>query len=412
MSDESVQAPGTFRRNFVYAGASAGSAGLLLLLFVIAGRMLGEIDFGKFSFALVLGTIFETLMDFGLHQVTMREVARDRSRATDLLHHALGIKLLWTAFGLAAMFVTATVLRPEWDVRIACYLIGSALVARSYTFTIRGILMGLERFGWDSFVVLADRSILLVCGVVALAAGTGLRGLAIAFVVARVLAAGVATWVAESQLGGLGVRYNRVIWRELQRTALPLGFFLAVLNLYSYIDGVMLGVMKGDLETGIYYAAYKVYEGLSYAPSIIASVLAPRLASLFVTDRAAHRRLALQGVAVSVAMALVLGAAGYAFAGPAIRLLFGPAFSASAVPMRILCFGLPFIFAIWICHATAMSVNKDRLMLRAATIGLVINVGVNAYAIPHAGATGAAWATVVGEIVSLTVLVGGLLERW
>jgi O-antigen/teichoic acid export membrane protein len=63
-------------QNLAFAGASGASAGLLLILFVVAGRILGEVEFGKFSFALALGTIFETLMDFGLHQVTIREVAR------------------------------------------------------------------------------------------------------------------------------------------------------------------------------------------------------------------------------------------------------------------------------------------------------------------------------------------------
>src|SRR6185295_15188939 len=71
-------------RNMAYASVSAASAGLLLVLFVIAGRTLGDAEFGKFSFALALGTIFETLMDFGLHQVTIRAVARDTPQATAL----------------------------------------------------------------------------------------------------------------------------------------------------------------------------------------------------------------------------------------------------------------------------------------------------------------------------------------
>src|SRR5204862_60471 len=103
--------------NMAYAGVSAASAGLLLILFVVAGRFLGDIEFGKFSFALMLGTIFETLMDFGFHQVIIREVARDGALARDLLGHTLGIKLLWAGGGLVALLVTATVLRGEWDVR-------------------------------------------------------------------------------------------------------------------------------------------------------------------------------------------------------------------------------------------------------------------------------------------------------
>jgi O-antigen/teichoic acid export membrane protein len=56
---------------------STATAALLLALMVIAGRFLGEVEFGKFMFALLLGGVFETLMDFGLHQVTVRAIARD-----------------------------------------------------------------------------------------------------------------------------------------------------------------------------------------------------------------------------------------------------------------------------------------------------------------------------------------------
>src|SRR2546421_11618068 len=114
--------------NFIYSSLSAGTAALLLVLMIAAGRVLGDVEFGKFSFALLLGGVFETLMDFGLHQVTIRAVARDRAQAQSLLHHALAIKLLWAAGTLAALVVTATLLRPQQDVRLACYLIGGALL--------------------------------------------------------------------------------------------------------------------------------------------------------------------------------------------------------------------------------------------------------------------------------------------
>ena len=398
-------------RNMAYASVSAASAGLLVILFIIAGRTLGNVEFGKFSFALALGAIFETLMDFGLHQVTIRAVARDKSQATQLLHHTLGIKLVWATGAFATLVATATLLRAEWDVRLACYLVGGSGVLRSYMLTIRGVLQGLERFGWDSVVVVLDRGILLLFGSAALVAGTGLRGLVVAFVAARGTSLALTAWITRAQLGGVGLRFDRVVWRELQKMALPLGLFLVVLNLYSYIDAVMLGVMRTDVETGVYTAAYRVYEGLTYAASIIAAVLTPRLSGLFVSDRAAHRRVALWGVAGSVALALTMGVVAYALSGPLIAWLFGPAFAPAAPPFRILCLGLVFVFAIWVLHAIAISINAERLLVKTAVVGLATNVGLNLYVIPRMGANGAALATVVGEFVSMCVLITGVGSR-
>jgi O-antigen/teichoic acid export membrane protein len=396
-------------RNMAYASTSAASAALLLVLFIVAGRTLGDVEFGKFSFALALGTIFETLMDFGLQVVLIRGIARDKSQATALLHHTLGIKLTWGAVALVLLSTAATILRPEWDVRVACYLIGGSLVIRSYMLTIRGALQGLERFGWDSIVVAADRTILLAFGVAALAGGAGLRGLAIAFVVARATALALAAWLTHAELGGVGIRFDRAIWRELQTAAIPFGFFLVVLNLYSYVDGVMLGVMRGNVETGLYAAAYRTYEGVSYLPSIIATVLTPRLSDLFVRSRREHRRLAMLGVAGSVGLAIVAGAVAYAIATPLLVGLFGRDFAAAAAPFRILCAGLPLVFAIWVLHAIVISANRESLLVKTALVGLAVNVSLNFYVIPRMGANGAALATVVGELVSMSILVGGVV---
>ena len=396
-------------RNLAYSSVSSGTAALLLVLMIVAGRVLGDVEFGKFAFALLLGGIFETAMDFGLHQVTIRAVARDPSRATNLLHHTLAIKLLWVAGTLTALIVTAT---PQWDVRWACYLIGGSLVFRSYMLTIRGVLQGLERFGWDSLVVLADRGLLLVLGVAALVSGTGLRGLTVAFVVARGAALALAAVVTETRLGGLGLRYDRDVWRELHLTALPLGFFLVVLNLYSYVDGVMLGVMRTDAETGLYTAAYKIYEGFTYAPMAISTVLTPRLSALFTSDRVRHRAFARVGIGASFGLAIAVGAIGYLAATPLLVFLFGRDYGAATPAFRILCAGLPVVFVIWILHAIAISVDRERLLLQTALIGLATNVGLNLYVIPRYGGSGAAFAAGAGELVSAGLLARGLRGSW
>jgi O-antigen/teichoic acid export membrane protein len=398
-------------RNAVFAGISAASAGLLLLLLIAASRILSDVDYGKFSFALGLGTIFETLMDFGLHQVAIRAVARDRSSALRIFRNSLGLKVVWALGALVVLAVSATVLREETDVRLACYLIGGSLVLRSYMLTVRGVLMGLERFGWDAVVVITDRLLLLAAGLAALSLGAGLQGLAFAFVASRAVALVLAGILAHRQIGPVGISVDRELWKELQRTAIPLGLFLVVINLYSRIDIVMLGVWRTDVETGLYQNAYSVYEGLTYLPSVLAAVLSPRLSNLFVTDRRKHRLLALGGVGLSAGLALVVGAVVFWAAAPLVVLLFGPAFAAAAGPLRILSAGLSLVYAIWILHAIAISMNREKLLLWTGIVGLVAKAGLNAWLIPAHGPSGAAIAVIAGEGASAAVLVYGLIRR-
>ncbi len=399
-------------RNFAYSMVSTATAALLLALMVIAGRFLGEVEFGKFMFALLLGGVFETLMDFGLHQVTVRAIARDPDRAPILLRHTLAIKLLWATGALVLLIVATNTLRKEPDVRMACYLIGGASIFRSYMLTIRGVLQGLERFGWESIVVIADRVLLLTLGTYALWSGAGLRGLTIAFVAARGLALLLAAVITQMRLGGIALTYDRDAWRDLHLTALPLGFFLIVLNLYQYADGVMLGYFRNDAETGLYGAAFKVYEGLTYAATAISAVLTPRLSALFISDRTKHRHMSIGGIAGTAGIGALIAIVGFILALPLLTIPFGSGFAGAVPPFRILCAGLPIVFAIWILHATAISVDREKLLLQTGLIGLAVNVGLNLYLIPHYGPNGAAWATVAGELVSMLILTAGLRAAW
>lgn len=394
-----------------WATVTAGSASLLLILLTIAGRFLTAADYGRFSYALALTTIVETVMDLGLGPVTVRAVSRDRAGAPRLLQNVLGLKLVWVAVGLAILAVAAPMLRADPPLVRLCYLMGLSSAMRSYLLTARGLLQGLDRFDLEAAAVVFDRVLLLiVCGA-ALWAGDGLRGLAMAFVGARAVMLAVVMLVLRRVVGPVVPRIDIAAWRDLQAAALPLGFFMIALNTYTYIDTVILGVMRSDVETGWYAASYRVYEGLTYAPSILAAVLTPRLSYLFVHDRPAHRRLLTRGLAASVAMGLVLGAAAVWAARAILVALFGAAYAPAAAPLQILAGGAVFVFATWILHAAAISINLDRRLLLTTAVGLSANVLLNLAWIPRWGIRGAAWATVVAEALTVALLFAQIHRR-
>jgi O-antigen/teichoic acid export membrane protein len=147
---------------------------------------------------------------------------------------------------------------------------------------------------------------------------------------------------------------------------------------------------------------------LSYPAAAIAAVLTPRLSDLFRTDRGRHRRVAILGLTGAAALAIVISAVVYSLASPLMTGIFGSDFAPAAAPFRILSVGLGLVFAIWVLHAIAISVDREQLLLKTAIAGLVANVALNLYVIPRTGASGAALATVAGELVSLAVLVFSL----
>lgn len=394
--------------NGVYATATASSAGLLLVLLLIAGRYLGVEDYGRFMYAMALITIIETVMDIGLAHVTVRAVARDRDAAPALFRHVLGLKVVWIAIGLVLVFVTPPLLRSDPVVVRLCYLLGISSAVRSYFLTARGLLQGMNRFDLEAITVVSDRLLLLLFGTASLLLGYDVLGLGVAFVVARVTVFAGVTLLLHRLLGRTSPTYDRDAWRELQAAAIPLGFFMISVNLYSYVDTVILGAMRSNADTGYYGAAYRVYEGLTYPPSIVASLITPRLSYLFVHERPRVRALLTRAVAGAAAMGVVLGGLGVLTAGPLVTLLFGDEFAQAAMPLRILAGGALFVFCTWILHAAAIATNLDRRLFLTTIIGLGTNVVLNVLFIPRWGVNGAASATVIAEALTVALLIAQL----
>jgi O-antigen/teichoic acid export membrane protein len=404
----SVPPSGVQPKNLVFATLSAGSAGLLLLVVVMIKKALGNYVFGEFSCALSLATIGEALMDFGLHQVTIRSIARDRQSARRMFQNTLALKVLPGVVMFVVLGAVAFACWPGADLRLTCLLMLVGAGLRSYLLTIRAVLLGLERFGDESLVVIGDRIVLLVVVGVALFAGAGLVGLGIAFVGARVLTVIGGFALTQRHVGLPRPAFETDLWRELQWSALPLGAFLIVLNVYNYVDTILLGTMRDFVEAGRYSVAYKIYEGVTYAPAIVASVLTPRLSHLWTVDRVAHARLVRQGLGLTTLLALGLGLVVWVGAPWGLVLAFGPDAIASVSALRILDAGLILVFAIWLLHATAISVFEQRLLLKTTVIGVAANTALNLWLIPRYGRDGAAWATVLGEALTLVLLLAGL----
>jgi O-antigen/teichoic acid export membrane protein len=350
-------------------------------------------------------------MDIGLAHVTVREVARDRERAPALLRHVLGLKLAWIAGGLVLVALVPIVLRYDPVVVGLCYALGVSTAIRSYFLTARGFLQGMNRFDLEAVIVVSDRVLLLAFGVAALAVYSNVTALGLAFVAARLVMfvfVSVLLGGLTGAAGGSRPAYDRQIWKDLQAAALPLGFFMISLNLYSYVDTVILGAMRTNAEIGWYSAAYRIYEGLTYPPSIVASLVTPKLSYLFIHDRLRVNRVLTQALAATALLGVVLGGAAMLAARPIMHLLFGTGFDPAVDPLRILAGGACFVFCTWILHAAAIATNLDRRLFLTTIVGLGSNIALNVLFIPRWGISGAAAATVIAEAITVTLLIAQL----
>ena len=90
--------------------------------------------------------------------------------------------------------------------------------------------------------------------------------------------------------------------------------------------------------------------------------------------------------------------------------LFGARFHGTAPALRILGLGVPLLFLNYGLTHFLVARNLGRKHLAFAALLVVVNLGANAWLIPRLGGVGAAWATVITEVV-LTALCLQALAR-
>jgi O-antigen/teichoic acid export membrane protein len=309
---------------------------------------------------------------------------------------------------VAVFGAAAVVLRHDATVRLACLLMLASATMRSYLLTARGVLQGLEAFGYDALVTTIDRAFLLVACGIALWLGASVVQLATVFLGVRAVTAGGALLIARRHAGPGQV--DAALWRSLPAEAIPVGLFLLVLNLYNRIDTVMLGTLAGDRDTGLYGAAYPVYEGLTYATAILSAVLMPRLSRLWHADPHAYRALVRQSMFAVAALAVVVAAAAWPLAAWGIQIIFGADSIPASRALQLLLIGLPFVYVIWVLHAVAITAHQTRILLWVTALGTGLNVALNLVLIPRYTYNGAAIATVISEAAAMVMLLVGLRQ--
>ena len=87
----------------------------------------------------------------------------------------------------------------------------------------------------------------------------------------------------------LGWAVKRKTWALLLRISLPLGATYIVNYLYFRLDVVLLSILKGEEEVGVYGLAYRVLEGLMVLPAYFMFALFPEIARLSGAARARRR---------------------------------------------------------------------------------------------------------------------------
>lgn len=387
----------------------------LLLGFVVGtfvARALGTAGFGRFSTALGITTLAAFFAELGLRQVMVKEMAQRPRIAGPLM--GAGFWLL-VYLGLLALVIC---LVTPWAMGRMDLLTPTAVLSIAFLFN--GHQAVLSRWdasgeGWRAprFAIIASL-VSNAAKVACIVAGLGVIAICGAIALECFVASALIAWSTWRTGWAHDLRRAHALSRKaLLARAFPQFLAQSGAFLLLRLDQVMLNAMAGNEEAGIYGAATRLSELVFlFVPILVASYL-PRLAAMARTNTALFRR-TIDALLQLLSLAGLLAPLGWWLFGAAlVRWVYGHEFTACGPVLFIHCLSsLAYLHGV-IRSFVLVTEGRARLGAYAAFAGAAINIVLNLWWIPLAGAQGAAWATGVAYYAAWfagTFFIPGL--RW
>ncbi len=387
---------GFLRQAFGVGAITVADRAAGFVLAVVLARWLGPEGYGIFAFVMAAAALAAVPVRFGLPEWLMRELAAGRAGAP-LAARTLAL-VLATGLGGAVAGSAVVALAAEPGSLRSALLIGLWMIPLTAALEVLGhALRGWGRPALAQAILTLVPTLLVLAGIGALiwAAATGTAAAALGIRAAMLAAAALAGLALALRLAprpGAGAPPPAA--RAMLRAAFPFMLIGAAGVVMARTDVLMLGLLAGTLEAGLYNVAAQAAALVLLVLNVGATVAAPQFARL----EAAGDRVALARFAASSARAVALAAAPVGlllivFGGPLLALVFGADFGAGAMALAILAAGA-LISLVWGTPGFLLNMTGfEALSLRIMAGAAALNVALNAALIPAMGPEGAALAT-------------------
>jgi len=372
---------------------------------ILVARFLGDVQFGRYAFAVAFTTLFSVGMTFGYETLLIREVSRDKAGAASFISRTSGLVVVSSLATFGLLFLIIRAMGYPEETQQVVYLIGLSCVLTSVASIYRVSFRAFEKMQYE-FRTLLARNVLKLCGVLAvLLLGYGIVAVAAVAIGAAVVDLLVSFWLCRWRIARAGVSFDRAFVRGTILKALPLALLPFFGLVYGRTDTVMLSVMSGDAVAGWYSAAANVSMALKPIAHLFLNALLPVMSVAYVASpeslgritQRATRYLLILGLGCSVTLSVL--------APQVAHLLYGPAFAQTGTALRILGWDVLLTFAYTPFGFALVAANRQARMATAAGLAAGLNLALNFVLIPYYAHVGAAIATVATKVVLLAAYV-------
>ncbi len=360
-------------------------------------RYLGRDGFGDYATVLAFFSFFGSLADLGLYSIATREISRVGADEKKIMGNVFSLRLFssLTVF----LFSPLVFLLPySHELKIGIIIAAASFVFSASYSVLNGIFQKYLVMDRVAITELIGKVIQLSIIILAVKMDWGFS-----VIISSLLFYMIFNFVVILILSRKYIRFKIEIdfdyWKKFLKESLPMGIAVVITFLYFKTDTIMLSMMQSSSDVGIYNAAYKVIENITFFPAMLIGLILPLTARYIFTDKEKFQNISDKTFKVLLVLIIPVVIGAIFLADGIIRLIGGGGFAESANVLRIIIFSLAFIFFGSFFNNVLLAGNLQKKLMIALGFCAVFNISLNFYLIPHYSYLGASYTSVFTEML-------------
>lgn len=345
-------------------------------------RHLGQDGFGLYATALAFLPLFGAVGDWGLPQTTAMRIAKPEADEKKIVANAIGLRIFISIAILILTPIIIPLLPYPYELKIAILIVASSYVLSSLYQILIGMFQKrimMDRVTGAELIGKIIQVGLIFLGVYFhwnfyLIVGTLFINMLVNFLLIFLLSRKFLVFKPN---------FNFSYWKDILKQSLPIGLATALTFVYFRSSTILLSILRPPEDVGIFGAAQKVIENISFFPAMIVGLTMPLFSHYISKDKKKFQYLVNENYKIFFVLVVPLLIGGILLADKIIYLIAGPEFVKSIPVLQVNLLALGLIFFGTLFMNIMIAAKLERSIFWALLICAVVNVSGNLFFIPQ-----------------------------
>lgn len=372
-------------------------------------RSLGQSGYGAYETVLSYLFIFTVLADFGLHIVHVREISRHGEKERFISGNIFTLRLVLVLSAVSLAILVSIFIPYPTEVKNGILVASIFVFFSSLSQILAGIFQKYENFYLVSISDFVSRIVQLVLVFWAAKNNQGIVPFLAILSITTALQFAI-IFVLSKRFIDFSLGLDWTYAKKILKTSFPIALSILFTAIYIRTDALMLSLMKPAADVGIYRLPAKLLETLVFFPALLVELAMPSFSylALKTSDLFSKAYQKIFNTLLLIAVPTVVGL--FFFAEEVVFILGGSEFAASAAPLKVLALVIGLVFLNNLNGKILITLDLQKRGVIVYLFGAILNIVLNLVFIPRYSYMGAAWTTLVTEVI-VTVWIFGIVSR-